>query len=122
MNHYLGGANLHAFAAADTIFLVNHVNTGFGILGDGPVLTGLHALAALDAHVGLRTGALRYNLNATVSLVKFLLKGLGACPDAFQARHALGILFHRELLHSRTTPLCFCNEGLSPYSIMEITK
>ena len=93
VNHHLGGADLDTLAAADAVLLVDHVHAGLGVLGDGVVLTGLHALAALDAHIGLRAGALGYNLNAAVILIKLLIESNGAGPDALQAGHTLRILF-----------------------------
>ena len=93
VHHDLGGANLDALAAANAVLLVDHVHTGFGILGDGIVLANLHALAALNAHIGLCASALGHNLDAAVCLVKLLIERLGAGTDTFQASHALGILF-----------------------------
>ena len=93
MNHHLGGADLDTLAAADAVLLVDHVIAGLGTLRIGAVLTGLHALAALDAHIGLRAGAFSYDLNAAVILIKLLIESNGAGPDALQAGHTLRILF-----------------------------
>ena len=78
VNHNLHGANLYALAAADASFLVDHVNAGLGILGNSIMLTSLHALTALNAHIGLCTGTLCNNLNGRVIRMKFLIKSLGA--------------------------------------------
>ncbi len=51
--HHLHRAGLHAVAAAHAELLVNHVNAGLGVLGDGAVGTGAHALAALYAGLDL---------------------------------------------------------------------
>ena len=99
MYHHLGGADLHTLAAADAVFLVNHINAGFRVLGDCIMLAGLHALAALDAHIGLCPGPLGNNLNAAVGGIKLLVECNGAGADTLQASHALGIFFYRELLH-----------------------
>ena len=100
-HHHLHGAGLHALAAANAVLLVNHVHAGLGILGNGPMLTGLHALAALDAHVGLGSGSLGNNSHAAVILVEFLIKCFGTGADTFQTRHALRVFFNRELFHDK---------------------
>lgn len=100
-NHDLHGAGFHTFAAANALLLVNHVNAGLGVLGNGLMLAGLHALSALNAHIGLGTGALGDNLNAAVVLVEFLIERLGTGANALQTRHALRIFFYRELLHCK---------------------
>ena len=93
MHHHLGGAYLDALAAADTELFINHIYAGLGILRDRAMFAGFHALSALDAHIGSCVGSLGNNLDAAVILVKFLIESLGAGSDAFQASHALGILF-----------------------------
>ena len=104
-DHNLHGAGLDALAAADALLLVDHVDAGLGILGDGLMLTGLHALAALDAGHGLGTSALGDDLDTAEVGVKFLIECVGAGADALQTGHALGILFHGELLHIEKSPL-----------------
>ena len=64
MNHNLHGAYLNTLAAANALLLVDHVHAGLGVLGDGFMLTGTHALAALDAHIGLCNAGLVDHLDA----------------------------------------------------------
>ena len=101
MYHDLHGTDLHALAAADALLLVDHVNAGLGILGDGFMLAGLHALAALDAHIGLGTGAFGNDLQAGIVLMELLVKSFGASANALQTSHALYIFLNSELLHNR---------------------
>ena len=103
-DHDLHGAGLHALAAADTQLLVDHVDTGLGILGDGTILADLHALAALDADNRLSTLTLGNNLDAGQILMKFLIESIGTSTDTFQTCHALGILLNSKLLHSKGYP------------------
>jgi hypothetical protein len=49
----MSGANFDALAASHALFLVDHVDTGLLVLGNGLSLADLHALAALDADVDL---------------------------------------------------------------------
>ena len=101
VNHDLHGAGLDTLAAADTVLLVDHVNTGLGVLGDGTVLTGLHALTALNADHGLCTAVLTGNdLDAGVIGMKFLIECFGAGTDTFQTSHTFHIFLHSELLHN----------------------
>ena len=92
-DHDLHGAGFHALAAADTELLVDHVHAGLGILGNGAVFTGLHALAALNAGHRLDTGALCNNLDAAQIRMKFLVKRSGAGTHALQTGHALNAFF-----------------------------
>ena len=107
MYHDLHGTDLDALAAADTGLLVDHVNTGLGILGDGIMLAGSHALAALNARIGLCAGSLRDNPDAAQILMKFLIKCLGTCPDTFQTGHALRVFFNREFFHDKTNSFMY---------------
>ena len=104
MYHDLRGADLHALAAADALLLVDHVHAGLGVLGDGLVLTDLHALATLNADIGLRAGALGYDSDAGQILIKILVKCLRAGTYAGQTGHAFCVLFHNELLHNKEIP------------------
>ena len=99
-NHDLHGARLHALAAGDAELLVDHVNAGLGILGDGAMLAGLFALAALDAGHGLCAGALGNDLDAGIIRVEFLIKSIGASLDTFQTSHTFRTLFNHEFLHN----------------------
>ena len=100
LDHDLHGADLDALAAADALLLIDHVDAGLGVLGDGLMLADLHALAALDADHGLGAGALCGDLDAGQILVKVLIESNGAGANALQASHTLGVLLNREFLHS----------------------
>ena len=94
-HHDLHGAGLNALAAAHAVLLVDHVHAGLGVLGDGIVLTGLHALAALDADIGLCTAVLAGDdTDAAVVLVELLVERSGAGADTGQTRHAGRVLLH----------------------------
>ena len=103
-HHDLHGAGFHALPAADALLLVDHVNAGLGILSDGLMLAGAHALATLDAGHRLGTAALGNNLDAGQILIEFLIERLGAGLNALQAGHTLGIFLNNELLHSKELP------------------
>ena len=109
-NHDLGGANFHTLATGNTLLLVDHVNTGLGILGNGLVFADLHALAALDADVGLCCIALCDDADAGQILVKLLIECLGASLNALQASHALLALLDSQLFHmySLLKEIVFC--------------
>jgi hypothetical protein len=98
-NHDLRRTCLNALTAADTILLVDHINTGFRILGNCIVLTNLHALTALDAGHRLSAVALGYNLDAAKVRIKFLVKCIGACTHTFQTCHTFDILLYSKLFH-----------------------
>ena len=100
-NHNLHGASLYTSTAADAQLLVDHVHTGLGILGNGPVLAGFHALATLDAHIGLSSATLGHNADAAQVLVKILVECLGAGLNTLQAGHTFGIFLNNELLHRK---------------------
>ena len=101
MYHDLHGAHSDTSATADTQFLIDHVNAGLGILGDRAVLTGLHALTALDAGHRLGAGTLCNDLDRGIVLMEFLVKGLGTGANAFQTSHTFNILFNSKLLHNK---------------------
>ena len=100
-DHDLHGASLDTLTTANTQLLVDHVDTGLGILGDCTVLTSSHALAALDAGIGLCAGTLCNDLDAGQIGVKLLVESGGASLNALQASHALSGLIDNELLHSK---------------------
>ena len=104
-DHNLHGADLCALTAGGAELLVDHVDTGLGILGNCTSFTDLCALAALNAGHGLCTVALRNNTNAGQVLVKFFVKSVGASTDTLQASHALYILFNSKLFHTDRNPL-----------------
>ena len=106
-DHNLHGASLYALTAAYTQLLIDHINTGLGILGDGTVLAGTHALATLDAGNRLSTGTLSNHLDAGQILMEFLIECSGASTNTFQACHAFNILFNSQLLHSKSYPFSF---------------
>ena len=95
------GAGFDALAAADTLLLVDHVHAGLGILSDGFVLTCLHALAALDANIGLCAGALGNDLDAAQGDIIHLIESFRASLNTLQTSHTFTILFNNELLHKR---------------------
>ena len=97
--HDLHGAGLHALAAGNTQLLIDHVHAGLGVLGDGALLAGTHALAALDTGVGLCALTLCNDLDAAQIRIEFLIESGGASTDALQAGHALNIFIYRQLLH-----------------------
>ena len=99
-DHDLHGACLDALAAADAQLLVDHVDAGLGVLSDGTVLTGSHALAALDAGIGLCAGTLCNDLDAGQIRIEFLVESSGASLNTLQASHTFSILIDNELLHN----------------------
>ncbi len=99
-NHNLHGASLHTGTAANAVLLVDHVHAGLGILGNGLMRTGLHALAALDADIGLCAGSLRNDLDAGIIGIELLIERLGAGTHALQTSHTFGIFLNSELLHN----------------------
>ena len=74
MDHDLHGADSNAGTAADTQLLIDHVNTGLGILSDSTVLAGLHALTALNTGHGLGAGALGNDLDSGIILMELLVE------------------------------------------------
>ena len=111
-DHNLHRAGLDTLAAADALLLVDHVNTGLGVLGDGFVLAGTHALTALDADIGLGSASLLNDLDAAQGDVIFLIECFGASLCTLQASHALGILLNGELFHNRKSPLKIISDTL----------
>ena len=107
MYHDLHGADLDTLAAANALLLVDHVHTGLGILGNGLMLTGTHALAALDAHYRLCAGTLGNHVNAAQIFIEFLIECGGASPDTFQTSHTFNALFRHKLLHIKGSPFHF---------------
>ena len=99
VDHDLHGADLNALTTAHTVLLADHVNTGLGILGNGAVLAGLHALAALNTDIGLRAGTLGNDLDAAQIRVKLFIKRLRASLNALQAGHTFRIFLNSQLLH-----------------------
>jgi len=95
------GAGFRALAAAGAELLVDHVHAGLGILGNGLVLTGLHALTALDTDIGLCACTLCNDLNAGIVLMEFLIKCLGTSADTFQTSHAFDILLYCQFFHNK---------------------
>ena len=100
-DHDLHGADFDTLAAADTLLLVDHENAGLGVLGNGLVFTGLRTLATLNADIGLGTGTLCNNPNATQVRIELLVKSGGASTNTFQTSHALNVFFYCKFLHSR---------------------
>ena len=102
-DHDLHGADLCALAAGGTELLVDHVNTGLGILGDCTGLANLSALAALDAGHGLGAGTLGDDADAGQIFIKGLVESIGAGANALQTCHALSTLLNHQLLHNKET-------------------
>ena len=105
LNHDLGGACFLALTAANAQLLIDHVHTGLGVLGNCAMLADLHALAALDADIGLCTGTLSDDLDAGKIRIKLLVESLGASFHALQASHTLSGFIDSELLHTDNSPL-----------------
>ena len=103
-DHDLHGAGLNTLAATDALLLVDHVHTGLGVLGNGLMLTGTHALAALDANVGLGSVALGDDADAGQIFIKFLVERFGASLNALQTCHTLGIFLYSKLFHKKVIP------------------
>jgi hypothetical protein len=100
MYHNLHGADSNTSAATNTQLLIDHVDAGLGVLGDGAMLTSLHTLAALNAYHGLSLTLLSGNdLDAGIIGVEFLIKCLGASLNALQASHAFRVFLNSQLLH-----------------------
>ena len=99
-DHDLHGTCFHALAAGNAELLIDHVNAGLGILGDGALFAGLFTLSALDAGHRLCTGSLGHDLDAGIIRMEFLVKSIGASLDAFQTSHTFRTLFNHEFLHN----------------------
>ena len=107
-DHNLHGAGFHALAAGNAELLVDHVDTGLGILGDGTGLADLHALTALDAGHGLGLACLvGADLNSAEGDIKFLVESFGASLNTLQAGHALFIFLNGQFLHKNIYPFLF---------------
>ena len=102
LGHDLEGAGFLALAATNAELLVDHVHAGLGILGNSLMLADLHALAALNADIGLGSVALGNDLDAGQVGIKLLVESLGASLDTLQASHTFRIFLNNELLHKRT--------------------
>jgi hypothetical protein len=74
------------------------------------MLTGLHALATLDADHRLGSITLSGDLDAGQIGVKLLVECLGASLNTLQAGHTFGILLNSQLFH---------NGGFSFFSILQ---
>ena len=100
-HHDLHGANFYALAAGGAELLVDHVDTGLGVLGNCTSLTDLSALAALNADHRLSLALLIHNLDAGQVLMELLIESGGTCVNTLQTCHALSALFNCKLLHSK---------------------
>ena len=119
-DHNLHGACLDALAAADAQLLVDHVDAGLGVLSDGTVLTGSHALAALDAGIGLCASTLCNNLDAGQIGVKLLVESGGAGDHALETGIALGMISYLYLLHyGKTSVIIIIMSAQRTYLILE---
>ena len=107
-NHDLHGASLNALTTGNAQLLVDHVDTGLGVLSDSTSLTDLHALATLDADHGLGIASLvGANLNAAESNIEFLIECLRTGLYALQTSHALLILLNGKLFHKSIYPFYY---------------
>jgi len=104
-DHNLHGADLYTLTAGGAELLVDHVNTGLGILGDCASFANLGTLTALDADHRLGSVALGYDSDAGQIFIEFLVECVGASANALQASHTFGTFFNSELLHSKKSPL-----------------
>ena len=101
-DHDLHGAGFHTLATLDAQLLVDHEHAGLGVLGNSAMLAGTHALAALDANIGLCATLLAGNdLDAGIVGMEFLVERLRAGLDTLQASHAFYILLDNKLLHNK---------------------
>jgi hypothetical protein len=104
MYHHLGRTYFHTLTATDTQLLVDHIDAGLGILADRAMGAGAHAFAALYAGLDLGFALVVHDLYAALGRIKLLVEGLGAGPDAAQARHALNVFIGYKLLHRLFPP------------------
>ena len=102
--HNLHRACLDAVSAADAQLFVDHIDAGLGILADRAMGAGAHAFAALYAGLDLGFALVVHDLYAALGRIKLLVEGLGAGPDAAQARHALNVFIGYKLLHRLFPP------------------
>jgi hypothetical protein len=114
------GAGLNTSAAADAQLLVDHVHAGLGVLADGAMLAGTHALTALDADIGLGGVALGHDADAAQILIELLIKSLRAGLNALQASHTFGIFLNNELLHKKELPFSFISPSIIHNKIKKI--
>lgn len=99
LNHDLEGTCSHALAAADAKLLIDHVNA-LGILGDGILLAGLSALAALRAGLDHDAAILLISdTDAGLILVELLIEHGGAGDHTLETCIALGMISYLNLLH-----------------------
>ena len=103
--HDLHGADLNALAAGGAEFLVDHVDTGLGVLGNSASLTDLCTLTALNADHRLCLALLLHDLDAGQVLMELLIESGGTCINTLQTGHALSALLNCKLLHKKESPL-----------------
>ena len=102
MYHDLHGAHLNTLTTTNAVLFADHIDTGLGVLGNGLMLTDLHALATLDADIGLGTAGLTGNdLNAGIIGMELLVESLGASLHALQTSHTFHIFLYSKLLHNK---------------------
>ena len=103
--HDLHGTSFYALAAGSTELLIDHVDTGLGILGNCTSLADLCTLTALNTDHRLCFALLFYDLNAGQVLVELLIKSGRTCINTLQTGHALSALLNCKLLHNKESPL-----------------
>ena len=104
-DHDLHGAGFYALAAGGAELLVDHVDTGLGVLGNSASLTDLCTLTALNADHRLCLALLLHDLDAGQVLMELLIESGGTCINTLQTGHALSALLNCKLLHKKESPL-----------------
>ena len=104
-HHNLHGTDLYTLATGSAELLVDHVDTGLGVLGNRTSLTDLCTLAALDADHRLCLALLLHDLDAGQVLMELLIECGRAGIDTLQASHTLAALLNCKLLHCKESPL-----------------
>ena len=103
--HDLHGAGFYTLATGGAKLLVDHVDTGLGVLGDCTSLADLSTLAALNADHGLCLALLLHDLDTGQILMELLIESGGTGVNALQTCHALSAFFYSKLLHNKESPL-----------------
>ena len=111
-DHNLHGADLHALAASGAELLVDHIDTGLGVLGNSTSLANLSALAALDAGHGLCSTVLLNDTDAGQIFIEFLVESHRTSTHTLQACHALNIFLNGKSFHNDIFPLILYSELL----------
>ena len=108
-DHDLHGADLYTLAARSAELLIDHVDTGLGVLRNSTGLTDLGTFAALNTGHGLCAATLCHDTDAGQIFIEFLVESSGARTHTLQASHALGTLLNSQLLHKKKSFLFVIN-------------